>query len=140
MIAYFAASALVPLVVDEPGTPSANALWTGADRVVTVRLTQVEAHAALAHAARLGRLTRSQHGATKSNLMRLLGSVDWIEVDPALMTSACELAEQHALRAYDAVHLAAAERLGPRKVVVVAGDRAMLAAARSRDLATAAIP
>ncbi|CAN5819560.1 hypothetical protein BH18ACT2_BH18ACT2_20760 [soil metagenome] len=41
MIAYFDTSAIVPLLIDEPGTALAARTWTIADRVVSVRLTGV---------------------------------------------------------------------------------------------------
>ena len=129
----------MPLIVEERGTPTATALWDGADRVATVRLTHVEAHAAVTQAARLGRLTRAQRARARSNLTELLENLDWLEVDPDLMSAASGLAEEHALRAYDAVHLAAAERLATDEVVLAAGDRAMLSAARDRGLSTASI-
>lgn len=43
-------------------------------------------------------------------------------------------------RSYDAVHLAAAETLRDPDLVVVAGDTALLAAARAAGLATASVP
>lgn len=138
MIVYFDTSALVPLLITEPGTPAASSVWRSADRVATVRLTEVEAHAALAQAARLGRLTRAQHRGAKASLVQLLQSLDWVEADADLMAMACEFAETHALRAYDSVHLAAAERLGNQEVVLAAGDGALLAAAHARGMATAA--
>jgi uncharacterized protein len=59
VIAYFDTSAVMPLLIAEPGSDRAAALWDGADRVVSVRLVYPEARAALAQAERLGRLTSS---------------------------------------------------------------------------------
>ena len=56
MIAYFDTSALLPLLIDEPGSERAGRLWDEADHVVSVRLIYVEARAALAQARRLERL------------------------------------------------------------------------------------
>jgi len=47
------------------------------------------------------------------------------------------LAAAHGLRGYDAVHLASAEALAGRDLVLAAGDRALLAAATALGLATA---
>src|SRR5437870_1138678 len=55
VIAYFDTSAVVPLLVQEPATSRAIALWEGADRVAAVRLVYPEARAALAQAHRLDR-------------------------------------------------------------------------------------
>ena len=60
MIAYFDTSAVVPLLIAEPGSARATSLWDGADRVVSVRLLYPETRAALAQAERLGRLTARQ--------------------------------------------------------------------------------
>jgi hypothetical protein len=49
------------------------------------------------------------------------------------------LSGRQALRAYDAVHLAAARRAFDAELVVVAGDRALLRAAEVLEMATAVI-
>jgi uncharacterized protein len=139
VIAYFDTSAIVLLVVDEPGTELAGRMWDGADRLVSSRLARVEAGAALAQAARVGRLTSRQLLAAKRELDGLLDQLDLVYIDDELVRSAAELAEAHALCAYDAVHLAAAARLAADDVVVVAGDRALLAGARTMGLAVATV-
>ena len=139
MIAYFDTSAIVPLVVDELGTEAAGRIWDVADRLISSRLARVEARAALAQAARMGRLTSQQLQAAKRELDGLLDQLDLVDIDDELVRSAAELAESHALRAYDAVHLAAAARLEADDVVIVAGDRALLAGARAMGFAIAAI-
>jgi predicted nucleic acid-binding protein len=53
---------------------------------------------------------------------------DLIEVDDALARHAGRLAAAHRLRGYDAVHLAAADRVSDSDLVVVAGDEALLTA------------
>ena len=137
MIAYFDTSALVPLLIGEPGSEAAGTAWDRADRLVSVRLIYVEARAALAQAARASRITKRQLDAAAAGLEELLDQVEHIEVDDELVRSAAELAETHALRAYDAVHLAAAIRLAEPDVVLVAGDRAILTAASNSGVATA---
>ena len=52
---------------------------------------------------------------------------------------ATELAEAQALRAYDAVHLAAALQVIEPDLVLVAGDRALLTAAESVGVMVAAV-
>jgi hypothetical protein len=69
----------------------------------------------------------------------LLAQLDWVEVDDERVDGSALLAEQHALRAYGAVHLAAARRLSDDELVVVAGDGALLTAAGQLGLTTAAI-
>ena len=60
-----------------------------------------------------------------------------VEVDDGLVRRAGELAELHALRGYDADHLAAAERVADDEVVLVAGGRKLLTAAATLGLALA---
>ncbi len=60
-------------------------------------------------------------------------------MDDSLVHRAAELAEAEALRAYDAVHLAAAVQVIEPDLVLVAGDRALLTAAESVGVMVAAI-
>lgn len=63
-IVYFDSSALVKLVVEEDGTDLAAALWDGCDAALSSRLAYPEVRAALASAARAGRLSlRDRHRA-----------------------------------------------------------------------------
>ncbi len=139
MIAYFDTSAIVPLLIMEPGTARSRELWLAADRVVSVRLAHVEARAALAHAARSGRITSDHLRRSTRALAGLLDQLDLADVDALLVRRAADLAELRALRAYDAVHLAAANQLGTDEVVFVAGDRALLAAAQAVGLSVSAV-
>lgn len=137
MIAYFDTSAIVPLLVSEPGSARASTLWDGADRVVSARLVYPEARAALAQAHRLGRLTARQLRAAVGELDARYDELDLVEVDDQLARRAGQLAETHRLRGYDSVHLAAADRVRDADLVVVAGDGALLAAARTEGMAVA---
>jgi hypothetical protein len=140
VIAYFDTSAVVPLLVAEPGSTRAAAVWDGADRVVSVRLLYSETRAALAQAERLGCLTARQLRHAVAEFESLFEEIDLVEVDDVLARRAGELAEVRQLRGYDAVHLAAADRVGDPDVVVVAGDGALLAAAAAEGMAVAALP
>jgi predicted nucleic acid-binding protein len=139
VIAYFDTSAMVPLLVAEPGSVRAALLWDGADRVVSVRLAYPEGRAALAQAQRLGRLTSRQLRVAVRDLDARFEQLDVIEIDGQLAQRAGELAEGHRLRGYDAVHLAAADRVRDPDLVVVAGDGALLDAASAEGLAVAAV-
>lgn len=139
MIAYFDTSAVVPLLVQESGSSRAAVLWEAADHVVVARLVYPEARAALAHAQRLARLTAAQFRRAVHELDALMNQVDVIEVDDSLARRAGHLAERHALRGYDAVHLAAADRVRDPELVVVAGDDALLTAAGAERIATSSV-
>jgi predicted nucleic acid-binding protein len=138
VIAYFDTSAIVPLLVDEPTTDLSVRLWNESTRVVSARLFHPEARAALARAQRLGRLTRGQLSEAVAELDALADEVDIVELSADVACSAGELAEQHALRGYDAVHLAAALAVADDDVVLVSGDGELAAAARAAGLVVAA--
>jgi predicted nucleic acid-binding protein len=139
VIAYFDTSAVVPLVVAEAGSARAATLWDGADRAVSVRLVYPEGRAALAHAQRLGRLTVRQLQAAVREFEARYLELDVVELDDVLARRAGHLAELHGLRGYDAVHLAAADRVREPELVVVAGDRALLTAAAAEGMATSSL-
>jgi uncharacterized protein len=140
VIAYIDTSAVVPLLIAEPGSARAATLWDGADRVVSVRLIYPEMRAALAQAERLGRLTARQLRDAVTEFDSLFEEIDLIEVDDALARRAGELAEVRQLRGYDAVHLAAADRVHDPNVAVIAGDRALLDAATAEGMTVAKLP
>lgn len=135
MIAYVDTSSLLKLLIDEPGSERAELIWDGADHVVSCRLALVESRAALAAAERGGRLTRAQHRAAKASLRELVEQLDLAEVTAELVDQAAELAEQQALRGYDAVHLAAALRV--EADVLTSADTALCDAAQRVGLAVA---
>jgi uncharacterized protein len=58
-----------------------------------------------------------------------------VEVDDFPVRRAGEVAQHHALRGYDAIHLAAAERVGHDTTVMVAGHPDLRAAAGAFGLA-----
>ena len=137
MIAYFDTSALIPLLVEEPGSERASRLWDVADNVVAVRLIYAEVRAALAQATRVGRLSAAHLATTIDALEGLYANLDLLEVDELLVRRAGELAQHHTLRGYDAVHLAAAELIRDDTTVMVAGDRDLCTAARTLGMAVA---
>lgn len=139
MIAYFDTSAIVPLVVDEATTETCNRLWNESTRVVSVRLIYPEARAALARAGRMERLTRSQLNAAVLELDSLVEEVDVIELSRDIARSAGELAQLHALRGHDAVHLAAALAVADDDLVLVTGDVELATAAQAAGIAVSVV-
>jgi predicted nucleic acid-binding protein len=137
VIAYLDTSALIPLIIEEPGSKRAERVWDTAERVISVRLVYAEARATLAQAARLGRISTSELSDTVAALDDLYGQLALTEVDDVLVRRAGVLAELHALRGSGAVHLAAAERVADDTTVMVSGDRQLLAAAGTLSLALA---
>lgn len=132
MLAYVDTSTLLKLIIVEDGSDRADIIWQSADNVSAVSLIVVEARAALAAAARGGRITARQHAAAKLALAALLGDLYIVEPTEALLASAADLAEIEELRGYDAVHLAGALMVGAD--VLTSADAALCAAAARRGL------
>ena len=137
MIAYFDTSAVIPLLVEEPGSELAAELWTQADRILSARILYAEGRAALAAAERNGRLSSTQLRYAVGELDKLTQQLDHIEVNEHLVYEAGAIAEELSLRGYDAVHLAAAELAADEDLVLVAGDGDLLRAAAGIGLNTA---
>lgn len=128
-LVYFDASALVKLVVDEPGSDLADSLWDGCDTPLSNRLADVEVRAALA-------ASRRSHDLDEDDLSIALDGWDalWSAVRPVELTAivarrAGVLARDHALSGADAVHLASALALGERDLVMAVWDRRLHAGA-----------
>ena len=120
----------------EVGSAEAAATWDAADRRLSTRLLYVEARAALRVAVRERRFLARELDEVRAQLELLWDGVDPIEVDHAVVSRAGELADEHALRAYDAIHLASAEAVADDETWFVAADRALLEAAQNHGLAT----
>lgn len=127
MITYVDTSTLLKLIIEEAGSDRADTIWASATSVASVALIEVEARAALAAAARHGRLTPAQHAEAKTELGALIADLHLVEVTRELITEAGLLAEADGLRGYDAVHLAAA--LVVDAPLLTSADAALCAAA-----------
>jgi predicted nucleic acid-binding protein len=132
---YFDTSALLKLVIEEDGSATAAALWDAADAVATSRLAYAEGRAALAAARRIGRLTRPDLGAAKREFEALWRQLRLLEPGEDIVRAAGGLAEQLALRAYDAIHLASAVSASGGDFVLATWDRDLGSAALALGLA-----
>lgn len=137
MIVYLDASALVKRYVAEAGSDEVAALLERADVVGTVILSRAEVAAAFAKAQRMKVVPRE--GAEAA--LRAFGD-EWpalvrIQMTEVLAARAADLAWEHGLRGYDAVHLAAAlfwqDMLG-EVVTVATYDHQLWNAARQAGL------
>jgi predicted nucleic acid-binding protein len=137
VIAYFDTSALVPLLVSEPSSPTCSQLWNEATRVISSRLVYPEARAALAQAERMQRLTATELRTAVEDLNSLVEEIDYLEVTASLAMSAGQFAEAHALRGYDAVHLASANAANDAELVLVTGDQHLRSAAAQIGISVA---
>lgn len=135
-VAYFDSSALVRLVIDEPGSQQAAQLWDGADAVLTSRVAHPEVRAALAAARRGGRLDTGAHRQAKADWEELHQALRLVEITPLLENDAADLAELHALSGFDAIHLASALTIAMVPVVMATWDGRLHRAAQAVGLAT----
>lgn len=106
MILYLDTSSLIKLYVEEEGSAEVERLVGAASLVSTSVIAYPEARSALARLCREGALTAEEHELAKTELER-----DWphylaVEVTPTTWRSAGDLAERHALRGFDSLHLA----------------------------------
>ncbi len=129
-VAYFDASALVKLVIDEPGSDDAALLWD-ADAVITSRVAHPEVRAALAAAQRDSRLDDEGLRVAKAEWEAFHRALRFVELTPQLGADAGDLAERHARSGFDAVHLVSALTLTELPLMVATWDACLLHAARS---------
>lgn len=137
LIAYFDTSAVVKLLVEEDGSELAEELWRRARDRVASRLVYPEARAALAAAERAGRIDGREQRVATADLDRACLTMTLVGVDADLARRAGGLAERHALRGYDAVHLATALSVEARDLLVITWDGELARAASSAGLAAA---
>ena len=134
---YLDTSALVKLYVEEDGSATIREAVGGAETVATSAIAYVEARAAFARRRRERLLSRSDYYRTIREL-----ELDWehyllLEITSGLIRRAAELTEAHALRAYDAIHLASAKLLRERvqaAILFASWDSNLLTAARREGL------
>lgn len=136
-IVYFDSSALVKLLLNEPGTPLAGELWDTSDAVLASRLAYPEVRSALAAAAR-------NHAIDEDSLDEAEKAWDeyWTAIRPVELTEAVgwhagKLTRPHSLKGADAVHLASALAIGDPDLVIAVWDRRLHASARASGAAVA---
>jgi len=135
-LAYLDSSALVKLVIDEPGRDEVMTLWDAADAVVTSRLAHPEVVGAIATARRVGRLTNPRAREARRSWDRFRQGLRLVELSRIVEESAGDLVASHRLSGADAVHLASAIALADASVVMATFDVRLHAAARSASLRT----
>ena len=142
MTLYLDTSALVKLYVTEDGSHEVKSWVAAAGAIFTASITYAETRAALAQSWRAGVLSQS-------DLRRAVMEFDaaWmgyavVEVSEALVLRAGGLAEEHALRGYEAVQLAAALDAHPvaSEYLFASFDPQLDAAAAREGLRLARLP
>ncbi len=130
---YWDSSALLKLYLDEAGTDATLQLWSQRETGTTATISRVEVTAGLAAALRARRLDESRYTLHLKALSRHLHVLAVHPID-ALMPRAAELASRHALRAADAIHLAAATSIAARiaaPLLLASFDRELNRAAKA---------
>ena len=142
---FFDSSAVVKRYVRETGTAGVRrpTRLGKPDPIYLARITAVEVTSAVARRRQGGSLSAPR---VRSILTRfrghLAGRYRILEITPAPLTAAMRLADVHALRAYDAVQLAAALELDARwrsaglgGITLVSADTSLNAAATAESVA-----
>jgi predicted nucleic acid-binding protein len=129
MSLYVDSSALLKRYVDEPDSDVANALLASDPSLLTARHTLVEIRRNLA------RLLDERDGtAAKAAFMDDIATFGIVELDEVTCAAAADIAELTGARTLDALHLAAAQRLGGAAVPFVTFDVRQAHAARMLGL------
>ena len=108
---YLDTSALVKLYIEEPDHQHVQQAVIEADTIVTSVVAYAEARSAFARRLREHSITSEAHERIVATMNR-----DWIEFDRVVVSddlayTAGHIAASHALRGYDAIHLATAVAL-----------------------------
>ena len=111
MILYLDTSALIKAYITEEGTAEILGAINKAELVASHMIAFVEANATFARLSREHVLNEKQCHAVKREFLHDWENYIQVGIDQALAQRASELAEAFALRAYDSVHLAAADLL-----------------------------
>ena len=131
MILYADTSALVKLVLAEDGSAQMRALAVEAERTFTAVVAYTELRAAVGAAIRDRRIPVARRDGVIARVAELWEDAYKVAVDWPRVLQAGDLAERHALRGYDAVHLAALLRVGgPDAIDVACWDTDLRRAAR----------
>jgi len=137
VILYLDTSALVKLYVQESKSRETKQLAETAEVLATSRIAYVEARAAFARKHRDRGLTTARHRSVVRCLDQDWDSYFVVDIPDSLAKMAGALAERHALRALDAIHLASAvvihDKAG-RDLTFYCFDARLSAAARDEGL------
>jgi predicted nucleic acid-binding protein len=121
-VAYLDASAIVKLVVDEPGSVAMHRWFIETERAITSRLGVIETMRA-----------STRRTSDEAHRDRVLGELDVVELDPTIARMAATL-EPATLRTLDAIHLATAIALLPDLDAFVTYDDRLAEAAHALHL------
>jgi uncharacterized protein len=130
-IVYFDSSAFVKLLVDEPGSDVAAALWDGCDAAVSSRLAYPEVRAALSAAHRAKRLTIAALRRAESAWDEFWAATRPVELSEEIARAAGALAGERTIGGAGAVHLASLLALGTDDALFAVWDERLRSGARA---------
>jgi predicted nucleic acid-binding protein len=136
-VTYLDTSVLAKILLREPDVALAEAIWEVPARRATSLITVVEARAALRAAVRGRRLQPDQLEERIAELEYRLEELAVVAIGSDVIEAAAELADAHALRALDAIHLATAAAFGDPEILFVTWDRRLALAAQALGMAVA---
>ena len=129
MSLYVDSSALLKRYVDEPDSELAESLLRSDPSLLTARHTVVEVRRNLA------RLLEERDAATaRAAFLKDLGVLSIVELDEVTCETAAAISELTGVRTLDALHLAAAQRIGGPAVPFLTFDVRQAQAARGLGL------
>lgn len=126
MTLYVDSSALLKRYVDEPDSDRADRLLLSDPELVTARHTIVEVRRNLARLLSGGALSEA-----RASFASDITAMSIVELDDHTCEMAATITEQSPLRTLDALHLAAAQRVGGTAITVLTFDIRQAQAARS---------
>jgi predicted nucleic acid-binding protein len=127
----------VKLVVEEAGSDLAADMWDGCDAAISSRLAYPEVRAALAAAARNHDLDEKDVATAERAWEDYWAATRPVELTAAVERHAGQLAQLHALRGADAVHLASALAVSEAELIIAVWDQRLHAGARASRLRVA---
>ena len=108
MIVYFDTSSLVKLYVEEDGSSKIDALARSSEVTATSIVAYAEARAAFARRFREKAFTTVEHERIKTFFDKDWSNYLILNITGDMIRLAGDLAEKHALRGFDSIHLASA--------------------------------
>jgi uncharacterized protein len=111
LILYLDTSALVKIYAEEEGSELVRQGIRASDLVATSLMSYTETRSALARKSRSREISRAIFTKCKKEFDRDWRRLHRLPIDELLVRKAGELAEEHALRTLDALHLATADSL-----------------------------
>jgi uncharacterized protein len=137
LIIYLDTSALIKLYIMEKGSDQLNSWLSASQLESTAMITWAEMAATLAKGERSGAITKSVAQAGWQQFIKDWNSIIVIDVSESLIRQAGNLAWEHQLRGYDAVHLASAlawQQSAGEPATLVTFDRQLWRAGKQESL------